>query len=69
MRTTDDKVADQRRRPTSVYLTPEDRDNLARLQKLKYHGITGLTTILRLEGMRAVCEEIERHEAEQKEAA
>jgi hypothetical protein len=62
MRTTDKKVATPARRPTSVHLTAADRRALERLCKLKYHGLTGITTILREEGMRAVREEITRIE-------
>lgn len=69
MRTTDEKVAAPKRRPTSVHLSDDDRSDLGRLQKLKYHGLTGITTILREEGMRAVREEIERCESNEMRSA
>lgn len=67
MRTTDEKVATPKKRGTSVYLSDDDRDDIKRLGELKYHGIPGITTILRLEGMKAVRDEIARIEEEQTE--
>jgi hypothetical protein len=58
MRTSTKKVSTTGKKPTSVYLSAKDRRDLTRLQALKYNGLTGITTILREEGMARVREEI-----------
>ena len=46
--------------PTSVNLAPADRRDLRKLSKLKYGDSVGMTSILRIEGMTRVREEIKR---------
>lgn len=50
----------ERRRGLSVALSVEERDVLERLSVLKYHGIAGVSTVLREEGVESARREIER---------
>ena len=63
MRKQQRKVAGKRGNPTSVYLTPDDKAILRELRELKYHGLGGITTVFRKEGMERGREEIKRLKA------